>query len=55
MLAILHYQAQMEIIVGGQQSPPNRLWHMDAYEKRDGCWQVVWSQAMEVKFTEKVQ
>lgn len=48
-LAILRYQAQMEIIVGGQQSPPNRLWHMDVYEKREGRWQVVWSQATEIR------
>lgn len=48
-LAILRYQAQMEIIVGGQQSPPNRLWHMDAYEKRNGRWQVIWSPATEIK------
>lgn len=48
-LAILRYQAQMEIIVGGQKSPLNRLWHMDAYEKRDGRWQVVWSQATEIR------
>ncbi|MEZ4713751.1 MAG: nuclear transport factor 2 family protein [Caldilineaceae bacterium] len=48
-LAILRYQAQMEIIVDGQQSPPNRLWHMDVYEKRSGCWQVVWSQATGIR------
>ena len=48
-LAILRYQAQMEIIVDRQQSPPNRLWHMDAYEKRAGRWQVVWSQATEIR------
>ena len=48
-LAILRYQARMEIIVGGQQSTPNHLWHMDVYEKREGCWQVVWSQATEIR------
>lgn len=44
-IAILRYQAQMEIIVYGQKAPLHRLWHTDAYEKRDGRWQVVWSQA----------
>lgn len=44
-LVILRYQAQMEIIVYGQKTPLHRLWHTDAYEKRDGRWQVVWSQA----------
>lgn len=48
-LAILRYQAQIEIIVSGQQSPPIRLWHMDTYEKRAGRWQVVWSQATQIK------
>ncbi len=44
-LAILRYQAQMEIAFDQEKLPPMRLWHMDAYEKRDGRWQVVWSQA----------
>lgn len=44
-LAILRYQAQMEIIVDGHQSSLHRLWHMDVYEQRGGRWQVVWSQA----------
>jgi len=48
-LAILRYQAQMEIIVYGQKAPLHRLWHTDAYEKRDGRWQVVWSQATDIK------
>ena len=48
-IAILRYQAQMEIIVYGQKAPLHRLWHTDAYEKRDGRWQVVWSQATEIK------
>lgn len=48
-LAILRYQAQIEIIVGGQQLPPSRFWHMDAYEQREGRWQVVWSQATEIR------
>jgi hypothetical protein len=48
-IAILRYQAQMEIIVYGQKAPLHRLWHMDAYEKRDGRWQVVWSQATEIR------
>ena len=48
-LAILRYQAQIEIIVGGQQLLPSRFWHMDAYEQREGRWQVVWSQATEIR------
>lgn len=48
-IAILRYQAQMEIIVYGQKAPLHRLWHTDAYEKRDGRWQVVWSQATAIQ------
>lgn len=48
-LAILRYQAQIEIIFGGQQLPLSHIWHMDVYEKRKGRWQVVWSQATEVR------
>lgn len=48
-MAILRYQAQLEIIVYGQKAPLHRFWHMDAYEKRDGRWQVVWSQATEIR------
>lgn len=48
-LAILRYQAQMEIAFNQEKLPPMRLWHMDAYEKRDGRWQVVWSQATAIR------
>jgi len=42
-------QAPIEIIVGGEQLPPSRFWHMDAYEKHAGRWSVVWSQATVMK------
>lgn len=48
-LAILRYQAQMEIAFNQEKLPPMRLWHMDAYEKRDGRWQVIWSQATRIQ------
>ncbi len=48
-MAILRYQAQLEIIVSGQKLPLRRFWHTDSYEKRDGRWQVVWSQATEIR------
>jgi Domain of unknown function (DUF4440) len=41
--AIIRYQAQVQFLVGG--SPDGgRFWHTDAYEKRGGRWQAVWSQ-----------
>jgi len=46
--AVIRYRAQIEIIVMGQKASL-RTWHTDSYEKRDGRWQVVWSQATEIK------
>lgn len=43
--AVIRYQSDLEIVVKGQKVPRNRYWHTDAYEKRDGRWQIVWSQA----------
>jgi hypothetical protein len=42
--AVIRYESQIEIIVFGDRSA-TRNWHTDLYEKRDGQWQVVWSQA----------
>ena len=44
-LALIRYQADIEIVVQGKGYPRARYWHTDAYEKRAGRWQVVWSQA----------
>jgi len=44
-LATIRYQARLAIVVGGQTAPLQRTWHTDSYERRDGRWQVVWSQA----------
>jgi hypothetical protein len=43
--AVLRYESKLEIIVGGENVPLKRYWHTDSYEKRNGRWQVVWSQA----------
>ncbi len=43
--AIIRYQSRLEIVVQGQKVPLQRYWHTDSYEKRNGSWQVVWSQA----------
>lgn len=47
--AVIRYQSQLEIVVGGRRVPLGRYWHTDSYEKRKGRWQVVWSQATEVR------
>lgn len=43
--AIIRYISTIEITVGDSYYPPEKFWHTDTYEFRDGQWQVVWSQA----------
>jgi len=43
-VVLLRYRAQIEIDVQGQKYPLAAYWFTDAYEKRDGRWQIVWSQ-----------
>jgi hypothetical protein len=43
--ATIRYRAQAQAIAAGQKTPLRRFWHTDVYEKRDGLWQAVWSQA----------
>jgi hypothetical protein len=47
--AIIRYMARLVIVAFGQRMPPARFWHTDAYELHDGQWQVVWSQATEIR------
>ncbi len=48
-IAVVRYRALMEIAVGGREMPSRRLWHTDVYQRRDGQWQVVWSQATSIQ------
>jgi hypothetical protein len=48
-VALLRYQARMEMFRGGRQWGPSRLWHTDTYERRNGQWQCVWSHATEIQ------
>jgi len=43
--AVLRYQATLAF----DANAPFRCWHIDAYERIDGRWQVVWSQATMIK------
>jgi uncharacterized protein DUF4440 len=43
--AVIRYPSHLEIVVQGRHVPRQRYWHTDLYERRDGQWQVVWSQA----------
>ena len=47
--AVIRYQARLEVIFAGHPVPPGQYWHTDAYEHRDGRWQLVWSQATAVR------
>jgi len=48
--AVLRYQATIRILVkGNPDAPSGHFWHTDLYELRGGQWQVVWSQATEIK------
>ena len=48
--AVLRYQATLEIAVEGfPDAPSGNFWHTDLYEKRNGQWQVVWSQATQIR------
>lgn len=48
--AVLRYRARLRIVVrGAPDAPTGSFWHTDLYEKRDGRWQVVWSQATQIQ------
>jgi hypothetical protein len=48
--AVIRYQAELQIKVKTiPDAPSGRFWHTDVYEKRNGLWQVVWSQATQIK------
>ncbi len=48
-VAMLRYQARLEVDSGRGQASIFRCWHTDSYELIDGLWQVVWSQATAVR------
>lgn len=47
--AVIRYPSRLEIVVQGRHIPRQRYWHTDLYERRNGQWQVVWSQATEIQ------
>lgn len=49
-VAVIRYRARLKIVVRGlSDAPSGSFWHTDLYEKRNGQWQVVWSQATEIR------
>lgn len=47
--AVIRYRSQIEIVVAGNKLPRRAHWRTDSYEKRNGRWQIVWSQATAVR------
>jgi hypothetical protein len=43
-VVLIRYRAQAEVEVQGQRYARAPYWFTDAYERRDGRWQIVWSQ-----------
>lgn len=48
-VAMLRYQARLEVDSGGGQTSTFHCWHTDVYELIDDLWQVVWSQATAIR------
>jgi hypothetical protein len=47
--AAIRYRAQLEVTFSGHKVPLSDYWHTDLYERRDGQWMIVWSQATSVR------
>ena len=48
--AVIRYRSQLRIIVkAAPNAPSGRFWFTDLYEKRNGQWQIVWSQGTQTQ------
>ena len=47
-MAAVRYQCQIEVHAASGATVSGTFWHTDLYEKRDGHWQAVWSQATRI-------
>ena len=46
----MRYRAELRIEVKAlPDAPGGHFWHTDVYERRNGAWQVVWSQATQIR------
>jgi len=48
-MAIVRYQATLELDPGDGHGTPFLCWHTDSYELKDQVWQAVWSQATAIR------
>ena len=44
-VAMIRYRSRLHMSLDGEAGGLRHYWHTDSYEKRDGRWQAVWSQA----------
>ena len=52
-MAVIRSQSELELGFPGETLLPTtthrgHFWHLDVYEKHQGIWQIVWSQATEI-------
>ncbi len=47
-VALIRYQSRIELVNNGEPGDL-RSWHTVTYERRDEVWQIVWSQATEIR------
>src|SRR6476659_2916384 len=47
-LAAIRYRSRLHMSRPGVEGEALAHWHTDSYARRDGTWQVVWSQATEI-------
>ena len=47
--AILRYEVRIDVGFGKGEVDADRYWHTDYWERRDGRWQAVWSQATRIR------
>ena len=48
-VALLRYQAKLEVDSGEGRALSLQCWHTDAYELHNELWQVIWSQATAIR------
>ena len=48
-VALLRYQAELEMPRASGEHSAFACWHTDSYELHNGFWQVVWSQATRIR------
>jgi hypothetical protein len=44
-VATIRYRSRLHMSLDGEVGGLRHYWHTDSYERRDGRWQAVWSQA----------